>query len=181
MVDANGNLIGYVVDDLTEAPGGIGGPKAQALVMNINGVEFAVAATASGFPVTSNNGLLEVYYDGANCTGNAYLPAPWIDSPQTPGGNPLVTDAIQGSGRNVWSLQTGFIFDSTIYYPQQPYSTVLAQSEIEVFGASIENGVVTGNCANGSNGGLEVYGDPMISVGFPNFTPPFTTEPIPQN
>jgi hypothetical protein len=174
MVDASGKLIGYVLDDLTEAPGGIGvgGPsQTQTLVMNINGLEFAVGATASGFPVTSNNGvLLSIYY----CTGTAYMPAPATDSPQMPG-NPLVTDTIQGGGRNFFSLQTGYIFDSVIYYPQQPYSTVGAQSEIN--DPSIANFTVTGSCFNNSQ---VIYGGAMNEVGFPNFTPPFTTEPIPQ-
>jgi hypothetical protein len=181
MVDANGHLIGYIVDDLTEAPAGFGRAPSQALVININGQEFAVAATASGFPVSSNNDLMEIYYAGPNCTGNAYMAAPWTESPQMPGGTPLLTDTIDGAGRNIFSLQTGYIFDSVIYYPQPPYSAVFVQSEIALFSASIVNGVVTGSCFNGSNGGFLIYGGIMTSVGFPNFTAPFTTEPIPQN
>jgi hypothetical protein len=181
-VDANGNLIGYQLDDLTEAPISQSSPnsgamQSQGLVMNIGGLEFAVDTTSNGFPVTSDNGVfMEIYYDGPNCTGNAYMEGPLFSSGSN---NPLVISTAQGSGCNMCSLQTGFIFDSTIYYPQPPYSNVYVQSAIA--NPTFANGTVTGSCVNYSpdNPPTIIFGGIMSATDFPNFTPPFTNQPIP--
>jgi hypothetical protein len=178
MVDANGNFVGYELDDLTEAPvfanpPDTGAMENQTTVMLIGETEFAVDATTNGFPTTSDNGLLEIYYDGLNCTGNAYMRNVSFGLPIS---NPLVISTAEGSGCNMCSLQSGYIFDSNIYYPAPPYNYVGVQ--FQMFDPTISSGVVTGSCGNYTN--LEwIYGGPITSADFPLFTPPFRTQPMP--
>jgi hypothetical protein len=174
MRDSNGKLVGYVLDDDT-----IQGSPATAVAMNINGQEFAIAATSAGFPDNSldpnANNADAVYYSGSNCMGTAYMEfAP--DDNTSADLNPLIISAVEDDIEIAQTLQTAFIADQVLFYPAQPYSNIPVQSLIAnpTFNS---DGTVSGDCAAVQANPTSIYGGLLTNINLANlgFTPPFTT------
>ena len=184
--DANGKLIGFLLDDDSVF---VNSSTGAAVVMDINDQFFAVGAVSGGFldseAFSIPDGLNNegIFYSGANCTGNTYIESQpnGEDIPPSPfPAVPLIFSAVADGARigapGGLILQNAWVDNGYLFYPALPYATEFAQSEI-LDPTFNPDGTVGGDCANSTQ---TIFGGTLglVNLNTLGFATPFNGVPM---
>jgi len=152
VVDSKGKAVGlYMPWGSTDSPG----ITIDAVAIGLNGAPVALPIGPGGFVDTCQNGLWAVFFNGANCTGDAFLGA----SNGTSMG--IVMDAVNGS--------TACVKSNVVYTATPPFSSMTFASWSLGYGSDPAHVSI---CSNGST---DWMAGPMVTYDLTKLklTPPF--------